>query len=92
MHKDKCEDLTITAHHFLPGYIVDNLTVVNISFKYTINVNYHEQIKMDFMDLFYNIDGKVGMWVGWSVASIIVSFSNFIVSKLNKLNIFLKNN
>ena len=68
--QDNCEDLSIELHQYSARYTVNNTTSVNIIPKYTINFNYQEQLITDFMDLFYNLGGIVGMWVGWSVTSI----------------------
>ena len=69
-YQDNCEDLSIDSYQFSSGYTVDKTTIVNIIPKYTINLNYQEQLKMDFNDLFYNVGGIIGMWIGWSVVSI----------------------
>ena len=81
---DNCEDLSIESYQFSSGYTADNTTIVNISHKYTINLNYQEQLIMDVNDLFYNLGGIVRMWIGWSVASI-NSLTNFLVKNLHKL-------
>ena len=76
-YQDNCEDLSINSHQFSSGYTADNTTIVNIMPKYTINLNYQEQLKMDFNDLFYNVGGIIGMWIGWSVISIGSLFNLF---------------
>ena len=83
-YQDNCEDLLIDSYQFSSGYTTDNTTIVNIIPKYTINLNYQEQLIMDVNDLFYNLGGIVGMWIVWSVASI-SSLSNFLVKIIYNL-------
>ena len=76
--KDDCRELYIDSHQYTDGQTQDNSTIINIIPKYSINMNYQEQLKINYYDLFYEGIGIVEMWIGWSVASITSLTSSFI--------------
>ena len=61
---------------------INSSTIVNIIPKQSHKMDFIETMKMSENDLFYNLGGIVGIWIGWSV----VSFSSFFILSKNILN------
>ena len=51
--------------------VVSNITQINIIPINTIVTQFTEKYRMSFSDLFYQLDGIVGLWFGWSVLALI---------------------
>ena len=72
------------------GYV----TKLNIIPKYTNDISYIESYRMSFYDLFYEIGGLIGLWLGLSVislANIPIVLSRYL-SKIYRLSInFFRN-
>ena len=91
LNTDDCRELYIDSHQYTEGQTQDNSTIINIIPKYSINMNYQEHLVMDYYDLFYEYGGIVGMWFGWSVASITSPTSSFIKITMKFLSLFKMN-
>ena len=70
-----CKVPFFDVFHYRSGQLKNHKTQINIILKKGDDFDYIEKQRFSLNDMFYNCGDIVGMWLGWSIASI----SNFLI-------------
>jgi hypothetical protein len=79
-----CNIIDFNVYNILGKKSLNNSMIVNIIPKYGHQMNLIEIRRWDVWDLFYNMGGIIGIWIGWSVISV-SSLMMIIVNQYKRL-------